>query len=180
MPRTGSPAPEPQPEPLITATLMAGLELIATRRLGNVDEARDAAQESLARAVAAIRAGRAPAAAEFELYVYGILRHVIADMRRRPAPLTLSDAAPAPGPSALECIVSAERRAAVRDAFDRLGADDQALLTRCFAEGRRIVAIAGDTGEPPDRLRKRKSRALQRLRALLDGHEIRPGPMRLP
>ncbi len=64
-------------------TIAAGLELISRRALGDSEDARDAVQEILARAVAAIRGGRVPPEVPLGAFVHGIAKHVIADMLRR-------------------------------------------------------------------------------------------------
>lgn len=168
----------------LSPTIARGLEIVAVRALGNADEARDAVQETLARALAAIRSDRIPPGVALEAFVYGITRHVIADVQRRRArergatgdPGTL----PAPGPSALEALVRAEEREEVVRALAVLSAADRELLERCFVQGERVAAIAARIGEPADRIRKRKSRAIERLREALrrsrGGHETASPP----
>jgi RNA polymerase sigma factor (sigma-70 family) len=173
-PVTDSPSGLRDAERLFTATLCAGVELIAMRRLGNADDARDAAQETMARALAAIHAGRAPADGEFPAYVHGILRHVIADRCRRAPPDAPLGDPPDRRASALDELISAERRSAVARELNRLGRADRQLLLRCFVAGERIADIAAGTGEPAERLRQRKSRALERLRRALGCHETAP------
>lgn len=163
---------------LLTPVLAAGLELVAARRLGDAEEARDAAQETLSRALQSLRDGRAPAPPEFDPYVYGILRNVIIDRQRRRATATLVIDPPATSPSALDCLVADEERRAIAGAVHRLPAADRDLLRRCFVEGQSIARIAEQTGEPAERLRQRKGRALRRLRDLLGtGHEMPRRPM---
>jgi DNA-directed RNA polymerase specialized sigma24 family protein len=52
-------------------------------------------------------------------------------------------------------------------ALASLPAVDRELLECCFVQGERVAAIAARTGEPADRIRKRKSRALERMREVL-------------
>jgi hypothetical protein len=52
----------------------------------------------------------------------------------------------------------------LRAAFDELSVSDQQLLRLCFHEDRSPTEIAAALSEPPERVRKRKSRALERLR----------------
>jgi len=164
-------------------TVTRGLELIALRALGNAEEARDAVQEILARAVEAIRAARVPAQVPLGAFVHGIARHVLADARRR----RIRDSAqvdvvvsplPASQPSPLEALILQEERDRLRSALARLPAADRELLTRCFLEGESVQRLAERDGVPAERLRKRKSRALERLRDLLaDGRgHVSPVP----
>jgi len=163
-----------------------GLEIVAARALGDREDARDVVQETLARALAAIRRGRVPPGAPLEAFVYGIARHVIADVLRRRArdnvvaldPVGLA----APGPSVLEAVIRAEERLLLAQALAVLSPSERQLLELCFVHGERVSAIAARLGEPADRVRQRKSRALQRLRqevarlAAPSGHETRPLP----
>ena len=166
--------------------LAGGLEIVAARALGDLEDARDVVQETLARALAAIRDGRLPPGAPLEAFVYGIARHVIADVLRRRARERVAAADPAglaaPGPSALEAVIRAEERALLARALAVLSASERELLELCFVQGERVSAIAARLGEPADRVRKRKSRALGRVReavarlAAPSGHETRPLP----
>lgn len=166
-------------------TIAAGLELISRRALGDSEDARDAVQEILARAVAAIRGGRVPPEVPLGAFVHGIAKHVIADVLRRRMRDRLADhpveSLPTHHPSPLETLISGEERERVRRALARLSPNDRDLLDACFMHGARVVDIAARTGEPAERVRKRKSRALERLRALLAdtgaaGHSSPSGP----
>jgi RNA polymerase sigma factor (sigma-70 family) len=148
--------------------LEAGLRMVALRRLGNGDEAREATQETLARLVERLRTGSCTPVGEIAPIAYGIARHVIADMlRRRHRVAELSPAMPARGEDVLDHLVREDDAARVRAGLERLNAADRELLRQCFVAGRRITDISAALGEPPERVRKRKSRALERLRRLL-------------
>lgn len=150
------------------AGLSNGLELIASRRLGCRHDGRDAAQETLVRVLERVRAGSVDGEDELARVAYGILRHVIADMHRlRVREVSALDDLRAGGPGPLDCVVRDDERMAVHAALARLPESDRTLLNRCYLEGERIGAIAAALGEPPERVRKRKSRALQRLANLL-------------
>jgi RNA polymerase sigma-70 factor (ECF subfamily) len=154
--------------------LMDGLVIMATRRLGNRDDAFDAAQETIARLLERVQVGAIATEAELVPVAWGIARHVIVDMlreRARPNGDVTDVVCSKPGP--LEQIVTRDQRKRVREALDQLSDDDRALLRRCFVEGERIGRIAEELGEPPERLRKRKSRALARLAKVL-GSESGP------
>jgi RNA polymerase sigma-70 factor (ECF subfamily) len=169
----------------LPASLAPGLELIARRALSDPDDARDAVQETLARAFAAVRDERVPPDVPLAAFVHGIAKHVIADVLRRRARDGAADPAverlAAPSPSPLEALIDREERERVRRALGRLPRSDRDLLHRCFVAGERVVDIAARTGEPAERVRKRKSRALERLRDLLAEpgaarHGSSPGP----
>lgn len=166
------------------AEIADGVEIVAVRRLGDRDDARDVAQETVARLLARVRTGAVPDACELAPIAWGIAKHVIADVlraRAHDAPVTDSIASGRPGP--LDALVSREDVRIVHGALSVLAEDDRALLTRCFLNGERIGRIADELGEPPERLRKRKSRALQRLATALGrpapagGHDADPAPI---
>ena len=168
--------PPPDPAATLPAVMEGGLLLVAARALGDMDDARDAVQETMARALEALRGNRVPAGVALEAFVYGIARHVITDVHRRRARErgTAGDvgALSAPGPSALDALAIAEERDAVARALRALPVADRNLLEQCFVRGERGAAIAARLGEPAERIRKRKSRALARLR-----DELRRAPV---
>jgi RNA polymerase sigma factor (sigma-70 family) len=153
---------------LADPTLTAGLEIVAARELGHTDDARDAVQETLARAIEAVRGNRVPPEVPLAAFVYGIARHVIVDLIRRrgrergPAPEPAAVAAPVTSP--LESLIRAEERSVLARALGALRASDRELLELCFLNGERVADIAVRLSEPAERVRKRKSRALERLR----------------
>jgi len=77
-------------------------------------------------------------------------------------------------PDALKALVSAEERAQVRAALVSLSESDRDLLRVCYVEGLAPGEIADRTGEPAQRIRKRKSRAMERLREAFHGADA-PG-----
>ena len=152
----------------------AGLQLMAVHRLGSADAAEEAIQETLARAVLALANGRPADPARVPAFVAGIARHVIADVtraRRRLVPLDSLGGSeyPAVEADALNALVSAAERARVRAALSELRPDDRELLRLCYFEGLTPTELAARLGEPAERIRKRKSRALERLRAAFLG-----------
>lgn len=146
--------------------LRAGVRLMALRALGDLDAADEVAQETLVRALVALRdltPDRVGA------YVAGIARHVIADVSRArqrivSLEVTPADSLRASAPDPLEVLCSTSEHHRVRQALALLAAEDRELLRLCFFEGQSPTEIAERTGVPAERIRQRKHRALARLR----------------
>ncbi len=184
-PGVTSPSLGPEDAPIDRGALEAlrpGLRLLALRALGDPEAAQEVAQEALARAVAAADRGTRIRDGRLAAFVAGIARHVIADRRAataREVPLDAAHDLASRAPSALDQLLTAERRREVRQAIVRLSAEDRRILHLSFVEGLGPAEIAAREGEPAERIRKRKSRALDRLRQLLvqpPGHETGPAP----
>ena len=156
--------------------LMPGLEIVMSRALGPGDDARDAVQEVVTRALHALQTGRF-IRESLASFVHGIALHVIADVRRRRNVVRVSDAdveaLAAPSADPLEVMISAQDRSAICKALARLNDSDRALLLCCFVRGERTSDIAEREGVPASRIRKRKSRAIEQLRALLNAPKSR-------
>jgi RNA polymerase sigma factor (sigma-70 family) len=156
--------------------------LLALRAVGDQSAAEEIAQESLARAVAAAERGTLVRRGGTAAFVAGIARHVITDRLRlqgREAPLSAADAVPTSEVDPLERLLAADEATQVRAALSALGSADRELLRLSYYEGRTPTEIASLTGEPSERIRKRKSRALERVREFLEaplGHARRPVP----
>ena len=146
-----------------------GLRVLAARSLGNQDAAEEAVQETLARAVVALAKGQLADPAKLPAFVAGIARHVITDALRARGRVISIDRVPtavhpSSDPDTLGALVSAAERARVRTVLAGLPPADRELLRLCYFEGLTPAEIAGRLGEPPERIRKRKSRALERPR----------------
>lgn len=171
--RLSFPRPAVQPTPFDRTELEAlrpGLELLALRAFGDRQISEEVAQETLARAVIAAERGTLVQDGKVAAFVAGIARHVIADKHReaaRLAPLSAADAIPSPAADPLERLLSLDERRSVHSALASLSAEDRELLRRCYFDGETPAEIADKLGEPPERIRKRKSRALDRLRDAL-------------
>lgn len=157
-------------------TLRNGLRIMALRALNDADLAEDVAQESLLRALNSVSPEIAADSARLGAFVGGIARHVIADTRRgtaRRARLLHHDYGAADA-DALTALVHAEECEAVQHALQRLSPDDRAVLHKSFFLGMTPAEVAAASGEPSERVRKRKSRALARLREVLAsvGHGV--------
>ena len=168
----------------LTELLRCGLEYVALRALGDPEEARDALQETVVRTLEAVRNRKVPSGIRLPAFAYGVLRHVIADTlerRQRIAPTAADpELTPASQPSPLEQLVTAEEEAALHGALAQLRPEERELLVRCFVRGERVADVARLLGVPAARVRKRKSRALERLRALLERPPLRHVPLPRP
>ena len=149
--------------------LRFGVKIMALRALRDPEAAEEAAQETLVRALEAMRNGRPRDPEKLGAFVRGIARHVIADAQRageRTVPLqappqqqlgTLRD-------DPLTALITTEERDRVRLALTRLSTGDREVIRLSFFDGLTPMEIAERLGEPASRIRKRKSRALSRLR----------------
>jgi len=122
----------------------------------------------MARAFDAVQRDRVPEGVPLGAFVRGIARHVIADTLRRRArtagaSLARALSVPTADLSVLDLIISDERARLVRDALGRLSRADRELLERSLLDGESLVDIARRSGVQPERVRKRKSRAMERL-----------------
>lgn len=141
----------------------------ARRRLPSDEQARDAVSETVTRAVAGILRYRADGAG-FDAWLYGILRHVVLDLQakaRREGPGQVPDAidlSADPGADA----VHSEEVAEVRAAFSRLSGEDRELLELRVVAGLSSEEVAQVLGRNPGAVRMAQSRALARLRRLLE------------
>lgn len=151
--------------------MRGALAIIATRSLGPGPDTEDVVQDVLERALAALHLGRVAEGTRLAPFVYGIARHVITDVIRRRRGnvegIPDVDSLETPGGTTLDSLVRAEEAETVRRACASLPPADLVLLRRCFVAGESIATIARSMGEPAARLRKRKSRALDRLRHAL-------------
>jgi RNA polymerase sigma-70 factor (ECF subfamily) len=159
--------------------LRAGLKIMALRALGDPEAAEEAAQETLTRTVEAVREGRLEEPEKLGAFVRGIARHVIADVHRARQRMAGFEALPESDPGSLaadplSALISKEEREHVRRALADLSAADREILHLSFFEGLTPAQIAQRLGEPAQRIRKRKSRALERLRRAFP-QEAEPG-----
>lgn len=167
----------------LDATLRRRLYLIALRTLADEEDARDAVQEILGRAVEAVRLDRVPGDVPLAGFVFGIARHVFADLVRVRIRQARSGVAMEPQQAArerspLEVLIAEEDANRLVAGLSRLSDSDRALLHLCYVEGKALADIARDRGLPPERLRKQKSRAIARLREFFrgPGHESPTDP----
>ncbi len=166
-----------------------GVRIIALRALGDPDAAWDIVQETLARALHAVREGRLRDRTRLGAFVRGIARHVITDELRRRGRFAGSDgelpevAHQRDGGGdrdALDGLVRAEEAMALRAALSELSRSDQDIIRLTFVDGLTPGQVAQRLRQPAERVRKRKSRALERLREIFlaarDRHGSRLAP----
>ena len=148
--------------------LRTGLRLMALQSLGDPEAADEAVQETLARAVQALAAGRLRERAKLGAFVAGIARHVIADVHRSRGRTTeLNEeltADPAAGADSLSVLIATEDRQRLRFALRGLSDRDREILRLSFFDGHTPTEIAAIVGEAAPTVRKQKQRALRRLR----------------
>jgi RNA polymerase sigma-70 factor (ECF subfamily) len=154
--------------PELLLRLQAGLRLLALYRLSDSEAAQEVVQEALARLLDAARTGRLPEPNRIGAYARGIAAHIITDHLRAQLRHLPIDTAPErlmeTGADPLAQLVSQEEVARVRVALGALSASDRELLRLSYFEGLTPAELAIRLQVPGDRLRKRKQRALDRLR----------------
>ncbi len=141
---------------------------MSLRQLGNRDDAEDAVAETMLRAVRAANTFRWKSAG-FDAWIFRICRNVLIDMlraRNRRAVLT-PDEGPPTTDTVAEGVVLADEHAAVRQALDRLPADDRELLELRVIAGLSSDEVAYVLGKRPGAIRTAQSRALARMRTYL-------------
>lgn len=158
-------------DPAELSRLQSGIRIMALCALRDGDAADDVAQESLARVLQALREGRLRNPERLGAFARAIAHHVIVDTLRTRLRVTSLGSSPelAGEEDALRTLVSAEQAARVRAALERLSAGDREILRLSFFEGLTPQELAHRLREPGARVRKRKERALERLRAVLVG-----------
>jgi RNA polymerase sigma-70 factor (ECF subfamily) len=106
----------------------------------------------------------------FDAWVYGIARHVVLDAQRRSSrrsrPVRAEREVPDGEP--LQSLLDTEEADAARRAFERLAAADRELLELRVIGGLSAADVATVIGARPGAVRMAQTRALRRLRDLLD------------
>ncbi len=161
--------PDREPKPEALEQLRLGLQIMALHALGDAEAAEEAVQETLVRALEALRNGRPRDPEKLGAFVRGIARHVVADVHHARQRTVSLDAMPGTErvtstDNPLSALIIDEERNRVRRALAQLSAADHDILHLSFFDGLTPVEIAKRLGEPALRIRKRKSRALRRLR----------------
>lgn len=160
--------------------LRQGLRIMALRALGDPDAVEDVVQETLARTASALHEGRIRERDRVAAFARGVARNVIVDViRERSRRESLPDAGARqedPAPNALETLVTAEEKGRLVAVLSRLSPADRELLRLAFYEGLTPAEIGERLGLRHDAVRKRKSRAVERLRraflrSAVQGHD---------
>ena len=172
------------PTPAELSRLRSGIRIMAMHDLRDPDLAEEVAQDTMVRLVHALREGRLQDPAHLGAFTRAIARHVIVDTLRARQRLAATGTAeePASEEDSLGALVSAEQAARVRAALEQLSAGDREILRLSFFEGLTPQELAERTGEPSPRVRKRKERALDRLRKVFleaSGHGTAARPTQL-
>jgi RNA polymerase sigma-70 factor (ECF subfamily) len=145
----------------------------AAARLGRL-EAEDAVSETMTRAVRNISKFEWKGV-DFTGWLFGIHRHVVADAQRARGRRSL---APVPDGDSdrddsqpIDGLLRHEEHSRVRVVFDRLNSKDQELLHLRVIAGMSVEEVAGVLGKRPGAVRVAQSRALGRLRKLMEHAE---------
>ncbi len=169
--------PEPQPrlEDKALNLLRSGLRIVALRSLDDPEAADEAVQEAMVRGLEAVEESRLNNPENVGAYFRGVLRHVIADTLRQKTRSISLERLPElpdenPSSNALHRLISEEQKEAVTRILAALSPPDRECLYLSFFQGLPPREVAARLGEPPGRIRKRRSRALKKIRKiLLDG-----------
>jgi len=154
------------------------LRAYAVRRVGPVD-AEDVVSETMARAVAGIDGFRLTSAG-FDGWLFGIARRICVDHHRaaeraarrggRAAVVTSGDESGA-GVSVDEGLLLADEHVQIRRVFQQLTDGERELLELRVIAGLSADDTAMALGKRPGAVRTAQSRALARLRVLLEGDD---------
>ena len=152
--------------------------IMAVVSLRDAENAEEVAQESIARIVQALHEGRLRDPRRLGAFARAIAQHVIVDILRAQRRLVRLEhpevELQAHDTDYLAALTSAEQTERISTALQRLSAPDHEILRLSFIEGLTPQEVARELRQPGARIRKRKERALQRLRSLLvaaAGHE---------
>jgi RNA polymerase sigma-70 factor (ECF subfamily) len=161
------------------------LRYFAMRLLRDAALAEDVAQESLRRTLEALREGRVENTDALASFVFQTARHVCMhrtesagrEARAFQALKATRPQATSPEEGPLFALISRERRAEVRRAFQRLPAPDRDLLRMTYGEGLDTQEIARRLGLTEGAVRVRRHRAISRLGAFFGvTKKPKPGP----
>ncbi len=145
-----------------------GLYAYARRRLATEEQTEDAVSETMTRAIDAVDRFEWSGGG-LNAWLYGILRNVVLEAYRasgRSGPEALTEPA---GYDPLDAVLVKEEAAGVRLAFSRLAADDREVLELRVVAGLDASEVGAVLRKRPGAVRMAQSRALTRLRSLMDG-----------
>ena len=136
----------------------------------NADAVDDMVSETMMRAVAGIDGYRWEPAG-IDPWVFGIARRVVVDHHRksgRDRRNALAEGLPASASEPGDALIHADELTAMRAAFERLPTADRQLLELRVIAGLSADEVAGVLGKRPGTIRTAQSRALARLRTIMD------------
>jgi RNA polymerase sigma-70 factor, ECF subfamily len=135
----------------------------ASRRL-DPEPARDAVAETMARAVAGIDRFQLNGVG-FDGWLFGILRHVVADTQRatHKERERVRSEAPVAQAGPLDALIDGEEAAALREALSTLDPADQEILELRVVARLNSDEVAAVLGKRPGAVRMAQARALKRL-----------------
>lgn len=154
--------------------LANGVRLVALRALRDPAAADDVAHETIERAMAVLEAKPGAEIGDLGAYIYGIARHVIADYKRRQDRFVALEGVPepaAPASDPLEAAVASEELARLKEALSMLAPAEREVVRLFYYEALDDRAIAARVCDNPVNVRKRRSRAMARLRLAVLGHK---------
>jgi RNA polymerase sigma-70 factor, ECF subfamily len=144
----------------------------ALRRLRDRTMAEEIAQDTLTVVLEAVRDKRVEDPARMAGFIFGVAKNLVSKALRERS----RQANPGSAPEAVEAgpwledpdaaLLLEEQRRQVREALGRLSPSDRDLLRRAFVAEQSLEEIAAEIGIPNATVRKRKSRALERLRKI--------------
>lgn len=151
------------------------IRVFAARRLQDAAIAEDVAQETLRRVIEAVRAGRVENPDAIAGFVFQTAKHICMHAHRSAGRevramqrLDDPDGSAERRPTALDHLITEERRTEVRSALEALSPEDRELLRALYYEQLETAALATRLGLTAGALRVRKHRALQRLAEALE------------
>jgi len=141
--------------------------------------AEEVAQDTLTVVLQALRDNRIDDVAKMPGFIFGVARNLVSKALRERSLQVDPGSAPDPidavpwleDPDA--ALLVEEQRQQVREALGQLSLSDRDILRRAFFAEQSLEEIAVEVGIPYAAVRKRKSRALERLRRIFSryGHK---------
>ena len=166
------PLPADEEAARLSARFFERLQLFAARRLRDPGVAEEVAQETLRRAVEALRNGRIRNLDALPAFLFETARNIClhrlrATGREARALGRLEVPASDPAASPLDALITAQEIASVRKALEELPDDDRRLLVWSYHEGLDATEIGRRLDLTPGAVRVRRHRALGRLAVIL-------------
>jgi RNA polymerase sigma-70 factor, ECF subfamily len=159
-----------QDETCLIESYRPRLLYFALRRLRDRTLAEEIAQDTLTVVLEALRDNRIEDPARMPGFVFGVAKNLISKALRKRSIEAASDPEQVVAGPWLEdpdaALLLEEQRQQVRDALGQLSPGDRDILQRAFVAEQTHEEIAAAIGIPHAAVRKRKSRALERLKKI--------------